>query len=82
MTNTVWIAQLERFDYQLVAIGRTEEEARNAILKAYQKAFQERNGTDPAKTVATEYGTSRTFYEIAKEEIFVEETEYGKVLWQ
>ena len=80
--ETVWVAQLERFDYTLVAVGKTEKEAREAILKEYIKAFTDLNGEDPRETVAEEYGyDTTTFYDIAEEELFAEEVKFGEVKW-
>jgi hypothetical protein len=35
--QTIYLAQLNVFGYELTAIGRTEKEARNAIKEVYEK---------------------------------------------
>lgn len=75
----VYLAQLERFGYTLTAIGRTEEEARDAIIKDYKRIYKEWNNVDPGKDFTSD---NRSYLQIAEDELFVEEVELGKtVLW-
>ena len=74
----VYLGQVERFGYVLTAVGRTEKEVKDALLKEYRKAYKDINGIDP-KTDVTVSG--RPFQEVFLEELDIEEMEFGKVVW-
>lgn len=75
---TVFISQLERFDYTLTTIGRTKKEAEESLLTEYFRVYKDINGTEPDKDWVTD---TETYWSLAKEEIFTEEVEFGKVMW-
>lgn len=75
---TYFISQLERFDYTLTAVGRTKKEAEQSLLAEYFRVYKDINGTEPDKDWVTD---TETYWSLAKEEIFTEEVEFGKVMW-
>lgn len=75
---TVFVSQLERFGYTLEAIGRTQKEAESALLSEYYRVYKEENGIAPDEDWLDD---ERTYWSLAKEEIFTEEVELGKVRW-
>lgn len=75
---TVFISQLERFGYTFEAVGRTAKEAETAVLSKYFELYKDINGNPPD----VEWVDDRhTYWSLAKEEIFTEEVELGKVRW-
>ena len=75
---TVFISQLERFGYTLTAVGRTKREAENAVLSDYYSVYKDVNGIAPDEDWLDD---EHTYWSLAKEEIFTEEVEFGKVRW-
>lgn len=49
-SNTVFYAELDRFGNTYRAIGRTREEAVDALLADYCEQFERWNGADPEQT--------------------------------
>lgn len=76
----VFIGQLERFGYTLTVVSATEKEAREALLKKYVKAYKARNGVHP-KYESDCYSSYSSYYDCAKEEMYIEEVELNQVLW-
>ena len=74
-----YLAQLERFGYMITAIGRTEKEARDAVIRSYREAYIHENGIDPGQD-RMPY-SERTYLALAKEELFCTEIEYGQAIW-
>jgi len=79
MTKKIYLAQIDRYGYMLTSVGRTEAEARDAILKKYREAFRNDNGCDPSEELLPD--TDLSYLELAKEELFVTPVEFGEVLW-
>lgn len=79
----IWIAQLDRFGYNLTAAGRTEAEAVRAILKDYKEAYERYNGSDPAKDLSdrpfAEEG--QTALDVAKEDMITWTLDIGNCTW-
>lgn len=78
----VWTATIERFGYDLFAVGRTEEEARKAVIAEYVRVYKEWNGIDPYKDYDFGYGEKRSYGEIMEDELYVTFVEFGKVEWR
>lgn len=76
--NSVWIGELDRFGYVLKTVGRTEDEVRDALSKAYIKTYEYINGNDPREDLS--YGDT-TYYDSAMEDINMWEATFGKVEW-
>lgn len=76
----VYLAQLERFGYMLTAVGRTEAEARDAIISKYKEVYVRENGSDPAKDFFHPID-DRSYLQTAMDELFVQKTEFGEVMW-
>lgn len=80
----VYVGKLYRFGYELMAVGFTEKEVRDAIEKEYVKTYKIRNnGSNPKKDIFCYYtnGGSGTYYDVAMEEVGIYEMEVGKVEW-
>lgn len=81
--KTIWIAQLDRFGYNLTAAGETEKSAKLVVLAEYTRAYIKYNGTDPAKDLSdrpfTEEG--QTALDVAKEDVITWSLEIGKCEW-
>lgn len=45
--NTIVIGRLYRFGYDLEVVGRTEAAVRKALVREYNRAYKEINGTKP-----------------------------------
>lgn len=75
---SVFVSQLERFGYTLTTIGRTKTEAENAVLSDYYSVYKDVNGIAPDEDWIDD---EHTYWSLAKEEIFTEEVEFGKVRW-
>ena len=76
--QTVFVAELFRFDDYLIAVGRTKKEAENAVLTEYYASYKDINGTTPDVDWVDD---DQTYWSLAKDEIFTEEVEFGKVMW-
>lgn len=82
----VWVAQIERFGYDLLVVERTKEKALNAISEEYKRAYFRRNkdfGHLDCDTIEEmeQDEEFREYYENAMEEVFCTKVEYGKVQW-
>ena len=77
--NSVWLAELDRFGYDLRVIGRTEEEAVESLMKEYARAYKKINGTSP-KRERGRYGHG-SYYEEALGDVSVTEMPFGEVEW-
>lgn len=75
----VWLAELDRFGYILRVVGRTKEEAEDALMKEYVKTYRNRNGSNP-KNVSF-YGADESFYDVALSDMSVTEMPFGEVDW-
>ena len=78
--KTIWLAQLDRFEYTLTAVGKTKEEAISTIMKSYSKAYKDANGVSPGKEYP-DYGDGKSYYYCAKGDINFTELEFGKCEW-
>lgn len=76
--DSIWLAELDRFGYTLRVVGRTKEEARDALIKEYVKTYKEWNGIHPKKDIF--YG-DRSYYDSAVDEICPLELQFGEVDW-
>ena len=75
----IYFGQLERFGYTLTVVGRTEDEVYEALEKAYVEAYKNENyGADPREDVM--YG-DRTYYDVAMDEMYIDEFIPGEVQW-
>ena len=89
MDNTVWFCETERFGYTLQVIGRTKEEAKEAIIKEYVRAYKKQNdGADPQQAYLLRQSGSEEYdfidadyFETFLDELYIEEREFGKVEW-
>ena len=78
--NKVYIAEVERFGYTLTAMGKTEREAKDAIIAEYVRAYMDENeGSHPIKD---EHPYGGTYYDNMLEDLSVEEIEFGVVEWR
>jgi hypothetical protein len=70
-----YLAQLEAFGYELTAIGRTREEALNAIKEAYERRQDKYGPLD-------DHGNMRSFEDYAEfAAMNVREMPFGEVWW-
>lgn len=82
MAKKIYLATLDRFGYNLTAAETTEEKAINAIMTEYVRAYKDANGTDPMEDVFDDYSDdAKTYYEVAREDVYVTEMTPGKVEW-
>lgn len=78
----VYLAKLERFGYEITAIGKTKHEAKNAVIDSYIKAYTAENKTDPAKDKIIDfYSSGQTYLDLAERELYVQELNYGEAIW-
>lgn len=81
--EVIWIAQLDRFGYNLTAAGKTEAGAKRAVLKSYKDAYLKNNGIDPAEDPSdrpfAEEG--QTALDVAKEDLITWSLEIGTCEW-
>jgi len=71
----IYLAQLWVFGYELTAIGRTEEEARNAIKEVYEEKQDHRGPLD-------DRGNMRTFADYEDfASMTIHEMQFGHVEW-
>ena len=77
--NGIWLGELERFGYTLVVVGISEEEARESLLKAYEKTYRDLN--DDADPREEYYDDGKSYYDVAAEEMYVREMAFGSVEW-
>lgn len=80
MRDKVYIAMLDRFGYTLAVAGETKEQAEESILKAYEMHYLNINGTSP-RNDADDAFQGRTYFDVAKDEVFVEEMKFGETYW-
>ena len=79
--NSVWVGELERFGCTLTVVGRTEEEARKALMDAYEKTYRDvNNDADPREDEDERWGG--TYYENAEEDIYIRELLFDRVEWR
>ena len=76
--ETVFIAELERFGYTLMAVGHTSVQAERAVLAEYYERYKDANGIAPDEDWIDD---DRTYWSVARDEIYVHEEEIGKVWW-
>lgn len=74
-----YLAKLERFGYEITAVGRTEQEAAGAVIKSYTQAFRSENGVSPGREKMP--GSDETYLSLAKTEMYVEKLDFGKAIW-
>ena len=81
--DAVYVTELERFGYVLKAVGRTAKEAEDAVIAEYIRTFKDlNNGEDPAEEVCgDDCFSTRSYLEVAKDELYTEKVEFGKVWW-
>ena len=73
----IYISHLYRFDEDLVAVGKTEKEAEEAIIKEYIRVFKiMNNGRHPSRE---RWDAEDTYLSLAKSEIYTVETDFGEV---
>ena len=78
--DKAYLATLDRFGYDITAVGRTEKEARDAVMDSYKDAYVHENGTDPAKDRYP--GSKESYLHLAETELCIEELPYGKAIWR
>ena len=76
----IYLGQLERFGYTLTAIGPTKKEVESSLMAEYETAYKNANGCDPREDYYDDWD-ERSYYDVAKDEIYVEEMTVGKVIW-
>lgn len=77
--NSVWFGELDRFGYVLQVVGRTEKEARDALIAEYVRVYKDiNNGSDPRKD---EWYDGESYYDNAIEDMNITEMAFGKVEW-
>lgn len=77
--ETIYICTLDRFGYTLTTAGKTEKQAREAIIKEYVKTYKKwNNGADPRK----EERRNGTYYDEMLEDLYVYELPIGEVEWR
>lgn len=75
-----YLGTLDRFGYTLTAVGKTKGEVREAIMSSYKKTYaMENDGANPAKDLFP--GSDRTYLQIADEELFITQVNFGEALW-
>ena len=67
----IYVGTLDRFGYVLRVVATTKAEAKKLLIAEYKNAYEEINHCRPPKETL----------KIAKDEIFVDEVEIGKVEW-
>lgn len=67
----IYVGTLDRFGYVLRVIATSKAEAKRLLVAEYKEAYEEINHCRPSKET----------FRIAKDEIFVDEVEIGKVEW-
>lgn len=77
----IYFCETDRFGYTLQVIGRTEEEARQAMIEEYIKAYKRENGVDPRDEDEIDPRWGDHYYTTFVEELYVEKREFGKVEW-
>ena len=82
----IWVAQLERFGFNLLVAERSKEKALKAISDEYKRAYLEQNkdyGDLNCDTIEEmeQDEEFREFYDMAMEEVYCVKIEYGKVQW-
>lgn len=70
----VYFGEIERFGYTMHCIGNSEQEVKEALIKAYIESYKKVNGADPRKD-----GTD--YYDLFLDELYIEKREIGKVYW-
>lgn len=88
--DKIWFSETERFGYTLQCVGRTEKEVVNSIIEEYVRAYKIRNnGIDPRAEYLLKLKGSDEYdeyaaedFEVFRDELYVEEREFGKVEWR
>lgn len=63
----VWVATMETEHYEWVAVGKTKDEAINAIVDAWQNGMgHERRDTMSREDLEEYYGINYCYYEFGK----------------
>ena len=75
----IYLGQLERFGYMMTAIGTTRKEVEKTLLEEYMRSYEKINGADPREEKA--YGDDQTYYDVAKDELYITEMTAGTVYW-
>ena len=88
----VWYCEMDRFGSTYKVIGRTEEEARNAMIECYIKTFKQYNeGINPKEEYEISLKANEDeFYDEESaecyknfiDELYVEKLEFGIVDWR
>ena len=79
--NSVWLGELERFGYNLVVVGRTEKEVRDALAEEYIRTYKQINGDECDPREEYPYYSDNSYFDEAMEEAYVREMPFGKVEW-
>jgi len=74
-----YLAKLDRFGYEITAIGRTEKEAADAVIKSYTNAYKSEHGISPGRDKMPY--SDKSYLSLAKTELYVEKLELGKAIW-
>ena len=77
----IYFCETDRFGYTLQVIGRTEEEAKQAMINEYLKTYRRLNGTDPSEDYWNYAYDEESYLDVFLEELNVEKREFGKVEW-
>lgn len=80
--KNIYIAELDRFGYTLTVAETTEKKARDAIISAYIKAFEDINGFHPADEESDRSYDGNTWLEDAEEDIVIFKMGIGEVWYR
>ena len=75
----IYFCEVDRFGCTLQVIGRTEEEARQAMIDEYLKIYKKENGCHPKDDM---FWSDRSYWDVFLDELYVSKREFGKVEWK
>ena len=78
-SQTIYVAELERFGYTLMAAGTNKGTLTKAIMADYEKAYKNLNSEDPHEVFT--YSDEMSDYDTALEEICIRSFSPNEVEW-
>ena len=80
MANKFYLVRLDRFDYVLTAVSKSEEKAKEAVINKYIDTYIKWNGIDPRED-QSDYCQDETALDSAMNDLSVIEIEDGVCEW-
>lgn len=79
----IYLVTLDRFGYVLTAADTVKKKAIATVMTEYETAYEKINGVNPKNDESDRsWSEGKTAYEVALEDIVIEDLECGKCEWR